>query len=48
MAESAFTAEELFKKYIQTAVKLSSNQTPQFQLIQQSNHEGGDFVFSKK
>ncbi len=48
MEERAFTAEELFKQYIETPVRLSSNQTPQFQLIQQSDHKGGDFVFYHK
>ena len=48
MEEQAFTAEELFKKYLQTQVQLNSHQTPKFQLFRNSDHEGGDFVFYKQ
>jgi len=48
MNESVFTAEELFEKYIEHPVQLGSSQTPNFQEIRKSGHEGGDIVFQKK
>jgi len=48
MNESAFTAEELFGEYIEGPVQGGSSQTPNFQAIRKSGHEGGDFVFQKK
>lgn len=48
MNEWAFTSEELFEKYIKHPVQLSSSQTPNFQEIRKSGHDGGDFVFQKK
>jgi uncharacterized caspase-like protein len=40
-----FTAEEVFHEFIKEAVVGRSEQSPQFQVIQRSGHEGGDFVF---
>jgi hypothetical protein len=48
MNERAFTSEELFQKYIEHPVQLGSSQTPNFQEIRKSRHDGGDFVFQKK
>ncbi|EDN67553.1 conserved hypothetical protein [Beggiatoa sp. PS] len=48
MNEPAFTAEELFGEYIEGPVQGGSSQTPNFQAIRKSGHEGGDFVFQKK
>ncbi|RKZ54661.1 MAG: hypothetical protein DRR08_26235 [Candidatus Parabeggiatoa sp. nov. 2] len=48
ISQSAFTAEELFKKYIKEPVQFGSDQTPQFQPIHKSGHEAGDFVFQKR
>jgi uncharacterized caspase-like protein len=48
MNKRAFTAEELFGEYIEHSVQLGSNQTPNFQEIRKSGHDGGDFVFQKK
>jgi len=48
MNDSAFTAEELFEKYIKEPVQIGSKQTPEFQVIRQSGHKGGDFVFYKQ
>jgi hypothetical protein len=41
----AFTAEDLFARYIKEAVAGNSQQSPQRQIIRASGHDGGDFVF---
>jgi len=43
-----FTAEELYYQYIKEMVAGSSEQTPEYNIIRNSGHEGGDFVFRKK
>ena len=43
-----FTAEELYIQYIKEMVAGSSDQTPEYNIIRNSGHEGGDFVFRKK
>ena len=43
-----FTAEELYIQYIKEMVAGSSEQTPEYNIIRNSGHEGGDFVFRKK
>jgi hypothetical protein len=43
-----FTAEELYIRYIKEMVVGSSEQTPEYNIIRNSGHEGGDFVFKKK
>ncbi len=43
--EPAFTASNLFSRYVQEAVVGGSKQVPLFQMIQDSGHEYGDFVF---
>jgi Caspase domain/Glucodextranase, domain B len=44
----AFTAEELFYKYIREAVSGRSDQTPEYNALHNSGHDGGDFVFVRK
>ncbi len=49
MTDSAFTAEELFiKQTIQERVAGKVAQTPEFQVIRQSGHDSGDFVFQRR
>jgi hypothetical protein len=43
--DQAFTASNLFSRYVQEAVVGGSVQVPLYQLIQDSGHEYGDFVF---
>ena len=43
-----FTAEELFTGYIKEKVAGKSDQTPQFNIIRNSGHDDGDFIFIKK
>ncbi|MGD2269738.1 MAG: caspase family protein [Desulfobacterales bacterium] len=43
-----FTAEELYYKHIKEMVAGSSNQTPEYNIIRNSGHEGGDFLFVKR
>jgi hypothetical protein len=46
--EQAFTASNLFSRYVQETVVGGSKQVPLFQMIQDSGHEYGDFVFMAK
>jgi hypothetical protein len=47
--ETAFTAEELFiKQRIQERVAGRVRQTPEFQIIRNSGHDSGDFVFQRR
>ncbi|RKZ89286.1 MAG: hypothetical protein DRR19_11715 [Candidatus Parabeggiatoa sp. nov. 1] len=49
MNDPAFTAEELFiKQTIQERVAGKVAQTPEFQIIRQSGHDSGDFVFQQR
>lgn len=43
--EPVFTAQNLFSQYVQEAVIGGSQQVPLYQLIQDSGHQFGDFVF---
>ncbi len=45
---NGFTAEELYIQYIKEMVAGSSDQTPEYNIIRNSGHEGGDFVFKRK
>lgn len=45
--ESVFTANEIFRD-IQEAVAGGANQTPEYKLLSNSGHDGGDFVFIRK
>ncbi|NNL75318.1 MAG: hypothetical protein HKO68_03150 [Desulfobacterales bacterium] len=42
-----FTAEELYIQYIKEMVAGSSEQTPEYNIIRNSGHEGGAFVFRR-
>lgn len=42
-----FSAEELYYQYIKEMVAGSSQQTPEYNIIRNSGHEGGDFVFKR-
>jgi tetratricopeptide (TPR) repeat protein len=46
--EKIFTADELFYGFIREKVIGKSDQTPEYNNIRNSGHEGGDFVFIKK
>ena len=48
MEYNAFTAEELFHAYIKNIVAGKSDQTPEYNDLSNSGHEGGDFIFIKK
>ncbi|WP_282012213.1 caspase family protein [Nitrospina watsonii] len=43
-----FTAEQLFHDQIKERVAGSAQQVPEYNIIKNSGHEGGDFVFTKK
>lgn len=45
MERDLFTAEELFHEYIRSYVAGNSFQTPEYNAIRNSGHEGGDFLF---
>jgi hypothetical protein len=45
--EQEFTALELFERYVQPVVAGGSEQVPQYNVIQNSGHEHGEFVFSR-
>jgi len=44
----AFTAEQLFRDHIKERVAGFSQQIPEYKVIQDSGHEGGDFVFIRR
>ncbi len=46
--KTAFTAEELFHGFIKERVAGKSEQTPEYNTIKNSGHDGGDFVFQVK
>ncbi|CAI2716971.1 caspase family protein [Nitrospina watsonii] len=46
--ETTFTAEQLFHTYIKEAVAGQAQQVPEYNIIKNSGHEGGDFVFMKQ
>jgi hypothetical protein len=48
MEDKEFTAEELYSLHIKEMVAGSSEQTPEYNIIRNSGHEGGDFVFIKR
>jgi hypothetical protein len=43
--EKIFTAEELFYDHIKESVAGVANQTPEYSVIRNSGHDGGDFLF---
>ena len=48
MAPDRFTAEELYLHYIKERVAGNSNQTPEYNIIRNSGHDGGDFIFTRR
>jgi len=46
--DEVFTSEELFYNYIKEAVAGRSEQTPEYSIIRNSGHEGGDFLFVRE
>jgi hypothetical protein len=48
MDEKVFTADEIFYGVIRERVIGKADQTPQYNNIRNSGHEGGDFVFIKR
>ncbi|MCP4138694.1 MAG: hypothetical protein GY755_00105 [Chloroflexi bacterium] len=48
MKFNKFTAEELFYSYIKERVAGNSDQIPEYNIIRNSGHNGGDFIFVKK
>ena len=46
--DKVFTAEELFYGYLKEAVAGRSEQTPEYSIIRNSGHEGGDFLFVRE
>jgi uncharacterized caspase-like protein len=47
MESKKFTAEELYYLFIKEIVAGSSEQTPEYDIIRNSGHAGGDFIFQK-
>jgi len=48
IGQERFTAEELYISYIKEMVAGSSEQIPEYNVIRNSGHQGGDFVFRKR
>lgn len=48
MDRQAFSAADLYNEFIRHQVTGDSAQAPQFEAIQNSGHEGGDFVFLRQ
>jgi hypothetical protein len=48
METDMFSAEELYYRYIKEIVAGNSDQTPEYDIIRNSGHEGGEFVFQKR
>lgn len=46
--EAQFSAEELYHDHIKEQVVGGSEQTPEYSVIRNSGHEGGDFVFVRR
>ncbi len=45
--DTIFTAEELISRQVKESVAGRSDQTPEYKVIRNSGHDGGDFVFEK-
>ncbi|MBJ6726845.1 caspase family protein [Geomesophilobacter sediminis] len=43
-----FTAEELMTRHLKEAVAGRTEQTPEYKVVRNSGHDGGDFIFVKK
>lgn len=48
MEKNTFSAEELFYDHIKERVAGNADQTPEYNIIRNSGHDGGDFVFKRK
>jgi hypothetical protein len=48
MDRNVFVTEELFQRHILETVAGQSEQLPKFQVIRNSGHEGGDFLFARE
>jgi len=48
MPGDVFTASDLFYGFIRVTVSGKANQTPEYDSLHNSNHEGGDFIFTRK
>lgn len=46
--KNQFTADELFRAYIQESVAGRASQTPEYHVLRNSGHDSGDFVFLRK
>ncbi|UCH22901.1 MAG: caspase family protein [Deltaproteobacteria bacterium] len=47
MEKDIFTAEELFYEHVKERVAGNADQTPEYNIIRNSGHDGGDFVFRR-
>ena len=47
MEKNSFSAEELFYDHIKERVAGNADQTPEYNIIRNSGHDGGDFVFKR-
>ena len=47
-SQKIFTAEELFSRHIKESVAGKSDQVPEYSIIRNSGHDGGDFIFIKQ
>jgi len=45
--DQVFTADELFIKKIKESVGGRSSQMPEYNFIQNSGHDNGDFIFTR-
>lgn len=45
---SVFTAEELLTRHLKESVAGRTAQTPEYKVVRNSGHDGGDFIFVKK
>jgi len=47
MEKQMFTAEELFYAHVKERVAGNAEQIPEYNIIRNSGHDGGDFIFRK-
>ncbi len=45
--QSEFAAEELYYQHIKERVAGNAEQTPEYNIIRNSGHYGGDFIFNR-
>lgn len=46
--QEVFTAEELMTRHLKESVAGRTEQTPEYKIIRNSGHDGGDFIFVKR